>query len=92
MDKTDFFEYCERVLAANGLSEYGRGNALDLYYLLAEELVEVNKHMNLTAITDMKGIILRHIADSLFCLSLQTEQERLPMSVAGRASPLFRVR
>ena len=70
MDKTEFFEYCERVLAANGLSEYGKGNALELYYLLAEELVEVNKHMNLTAITDMKGIILRHIADSLFLLKL----------------------
>ncbi len=68
MDKTEFFEYCERVLAANGLSEYGRGNALELYYLLAEELVEVNRHMNLTAITDMKGIIVRHIADSLFLL------------------------
>ena len=70
MDKTEFFEYCEKVLAANGLSEYGKGNALELYYRLSEELIEVNRHMNLTAITDMKGIILRHIADSLFLLKL----------------------
>ena len=68
MDKTDFFEYCGRVLSANGLSEYGKGGALELYYRLAEELVEANKHMNLTAITDMNGVIVRHIADSLFML------------------------
>ncbi len=34
-------------------------------FLLAERLVEVNKVMNLTAITDEDGIILRHLADSL---------------------------
>lgn len=34
-------------------------------FLLAERLVEVNQVMNLTAITDEDGIILRHITDSL---------------------------
>lgn len=70
MNKGEFFEYCERVLSANGLSEYGGIVALELYYALAEELIETNKHMNLTAITDMKGVIVRHIADSLFLLKL----------------------
>ncbi len=34
-------------------------------FVLSETLVETNKVMNLTAITDEKGIILRHIVDSL---------------------------
>lgn len=34
-------------------------------FLLAERLVEVNKVMNLTAITDEDGIILRHLVDSV---------------------------
>lgn len=34
-------------------------------FLLAERLVEVNKVMNLTAITNEDGIILRHLVDSL---------------------------
>ena len=34
-------------------------------FLLAKRLVEVNQVMNLTAITDEDGIILRHLVDSL---------------------------
>ena len=32
-----------------------------------EALVETNKVMNLTAITDPKGVAIKHMADSLSC-------------------------
>lgn len=38
-------------------------------FLLSQRLVEVNKVMNLTAITDEDGIILRHLVDSLLISS-----------------------
>ena len=40
-------------------------NQKEQMFLLSERLVESNKVMNLTAITDEDGIILRHLVDSL---------------------------
>lgn len=42
-------------------------------FLLSERLVETNKVMNLTAITDEDGIILRHLIDSLLISSYIAE-------------------
>ena len=64
MDKNIFIDKLNIALAENTgikLSEKQQ----EQMFLLAERLIEVNKVMNLTAITDEDGIILRHLVDSL---------------------------
>ena len=46
-------------------------------FLLSERLVETNKVMNLTAITDEDGIILRHLVDSLLISSYIAENSTI---------------
>ncbi len=36
-----------------------------MFFLLTERMLEINQHMNLTAITDEKTVILKHYVDSL---------------------------
>ena len=43
--------------------------ALDRFDIYAERLVETNKTLNLTAITDPEGILYKHFIDSLWLLS-----------------------
>lgn len=64
IDKSVFFQRLEAALAENS-DVVLDGEGYEKMHLLAERLVEVNRVMNLTAITDMDGIVLRHVADSL---------------------------
>ena len=64
MTKEIFIEKLDRALKENNVSSLS-DTQKEQMFLLAERLVEVNNVMNLTAITDEDGIILRHLVDSL---------------------------
>jgi 16S rRNA (guanine527-N7)-methyltransferase len=55
----------DTVMALNDLSRF-KGEEIALKFdALTRRMLEVNKHMNLTAITDEEAVILLHYADSL---------------------------
>lgn len=64
MEKHSFIEKLTYALKNNLNVELTSAQSEQMF-VLADRLVEVNKVMNLTAITDEDGIILRHIVDSL---------------------------
>ena len=76
MDRKEFFDECIRVFGENGIPLSGGEAELQKYFELASILVETNKKMNLTAITDMNGIIVKHFADSLKLLDHVKENDR----------------
>ncbi len=64
MNKTTFIEKINIALNENTNITL-TDKQQEQMFALSEQLVEVNKVMNLTAITDEDGIILRHLVDSL---------------------------
>lgn len=64
MDKQAFIEALDKIFEEN-LPFVLTDEQKEQMFLLSDALYETNKIMNLTAITDEKGMILRHIVDSL---------------------------
>ena len=65
MDKIEFIKECHRVFGLNRDVTKPTDTELEQLFALTEIMLEVNEHMNLTAIKDMTGIILKHYVDSL---------------------------
>jgi len=65
MLENTFTEKLRKCFFENGLSRYLNEKSEEKLYNLFEILVEYNKNVNLTAITDEKGVILKHFADSI---------------------------
>ncbi len=61
-------EFTEKFLTAmcrNGLEKFADKKLAGRFEALTDRMLEVNAHMNLTAITDTDGIIVKHYVDSL---------------------------
>ena len=65
MSKESFVENLRWTFEKNSLSEYLTMENEEKFYSLFRILVEYNEKVNLTAITDEDGVILKHFADSL---------------------------
>lgn len=68
INKSEFSEKLASSLTKNGLAEFASGEIFDKFYTLTERMLAVNEYMNLTAITDIDGIVLKHYVDSLTVL------------------------
>ena len=63
MTRSDFLALYDELLSRNGMGEHlGCGEA---FFALTERMLEVNEHLNLTAITEPAAVILRHYIDAL---------------------------
>lgn len=64
-DKDLFISELRRIFSLNKMEKYLNSEKEQMFFSLAKMLTEFNAHTNLTAITDINGVILRHFADSL---------------------------
>ena len=65
MDFQEFNKLVEEIFEKNGYKQLLDQERARKLYDLTARMLEVNRSMNLTAIKDEGGIILRHYADSL---------------------------
>ena len=65
MEFAVFKQKCIDIFAKNPFLPTPSDKEIRLLFDLTERMLEVNKSLNLTAITDEDAVILRHYADSL---------------------------
>lgn len=65
MDFSEFSKIFDTVMRDNGFSRFANEVFCAKFHTLCEHMLEVNQHMNLTAIKEPRAVILRHFADSL---------------------------
>ncbi len=65
-DRVVFTDALAAIFAENGIPLPSEAQS-NVFYRLTEHLLSENERYNLTAITDLPGILLRHYADSVCC-------------------------
>ena len=87
--KEIFEEKIYDIFKKNSLEQWLDGDKVNKFYNLAVALVETNKSLNLTAVTDAEGIILKHFADSLIAVGEFPEDARVIDVGCGGGFPTF---
>ena len=87
--KEIFEEKLYNVFRQNSLDKYLDEKKAELFYRLAVILTETNKSLNLTAVTDADGVILKHFADSLIAVESFPEGARVIDVGCGGGYPTF---
>lgn len=64
-DRAEFYDETDRLFKINGLCEYLSDTAKEKLFNLTEIMLRENSKMNLTAVTQIKEVILKHYADSI---------------------------
>ncbi len=67
VSEMEFYALLEEIFVQNGLEAHL--GCKEKLYALTVRMLEVNEHLNLTAITEPASVILRHYADSLVLCS-----------------------
>ena len=87
--KEIFEEKLYDIFEQNSLDGYLDKRKAELFYRLAITLTETNKSLNLTAVTDADGVILKHFADSLIAVDELPEGARVIDVGCGGGFPTF---
>ena len=64
-DRNEFSEKFASALTKNGLADFISAEICEKFFTLTERMLTVNEYMNLTAIRDIDGVIVKHYVDSL---------------------------
>ena len=89
MDFNQFNKLLYECFEENSLSELLDEEKSKKLYGFAKLLIETNKKMNLTAITDMDGVIFKHFADSAKICSHVSADARVIDVGCGAGFPSF---
>ena len=85
----EFSERLRSVFEKNSLIKYLDEERARLFYDFADLLLETNRSMNLTAVKDDDGVILKHLADSLIVASHIPEGASVIDVGCGAGFPTF---
>ena len=83
---TAFEEKIHRAFEANGIRALS-GEEIRLFYRLTEQLLEANRTMNLTAVTETEDILVKHYADCAVLAGIFSENSAVADIGAGAGFP-----